>query len=240
MSDFCSPTVVCEDPEKCGRAYGQRFEDCWGRCPMHPQSSFIDRDEHRRGCSVRAVYHPPLHSKPDATSPYSIPLDSLYAGCENVYDDDYSIFSLGSSDMEAYICNALCFNEGGEGCLPDCFLSLGSHAEEFRIVIRCTMICIGGDPLVGGVTLSLLVCAQGCLMESTAGPLPPITSSGIPSGLTSELPGTISLPFNETNSTRVMAQSAMHKLSSAGSTYNFRRYHTWIPPIILSVVLGLF
>jgi len=91
---------------------------------VRPQSRFIDRGGYGRGCSVGTVYRPPLHSKPDATSPHSIPPDSLYAGCESEHDYDYSIFSLGSSDMEAHICNALCFSEGREDCLSDCFLSL--------------------------------------------------------------------------------------------------------------------
>jgi len=67
-----------------------------------------------------------------------------------------------------------------------------------------------------------------------------LTSSETPSGPISGLPETISPPFNETNSSRAVAQYATTQRSSAGSAYNFYRYHPWAPLIALGVALGLF
>lgn len=85
---------------------------------MHPQSSFVNRTECRKGCSLRIVYRPPMHSKRDATPPSSIPPDSLDDDYESNYCDDFSF------DMEEHVCKALCFCEDDEGCLLDCSLSL--------------------------------------------------------------------------------------------------------------------
>ncbi|CUS10745.1 unnamed protein product [Tuber aestivum] len=233
MPGFYSPTVVCEDPEEYDRVYRQCFQDFWEKSPMHPQSSFINRTERGRGCSVRIVYRSALHSKRDATPPFPIPLESIY-------DDDHPISSLGSSEMEEHICRALCLGEGEEECLPNCLLFLDSRTGEFHLVIKCAVLCLRGDALVGGANLSFLVCVRGCLMEITAGLLPLRGSSEISSGLTPELPGAVSPPSNETNSARALAQYAMNQPSSADSTYNFCRYRTWTPAIILGVYLGSF
>jgi len=85
---------------------------------VHPQSSFVNRTECERGCSLRIVYRPPLHSKRDATSPSSTPPDSLHDDCESDYWDEFSL------DMGEYACEALCFDEDDEGCLLDCLLSM--------------------------------------------------------------------------------------------------------------------